>query len=61
MPDGKPAGVRCVHLNQNNACELFGLKERPQFCIELMPEEKMCGSDRAQAMNYIAILEEQTR
>ena len=61
MPDGKPAGVRCIHLDQNNACELFGQSVRPQFCIDLKPEPRMCGNDRAQAMNYIADLEEKTR
>jgi len=31
------------------------------FCIDLMPEPQMCGDDRIQAMNYIALLEEKTR
>ena len=61
MPDGKPAGVRCVHLDANNACELFGLPSRPQFCIELRPEPEMCGEDSTHALNYLAKLEKDTR
>ncbi|HEX2642113.1 MAG TPA: YkgJ family cysteine cluster protein, partial [Thermoanaerobaculia bacterium] len=29
MPDGKPAGVRCVQLTADNLCLIFGLPERP--------------------------------
>ncbi len=61
MPDGKPAGVRCIHLDANNACELFGQAVRPQFCVDLMPEPAMCGDDRTQALHYLAVLEEITR
>ncbi|PAS17689.1 hypothetical protein CGT75_04930, partial [Vibrio cholerae] len=28
MPNGKPAGVRCVQLNEDNLCQLFGRPER---------------------------------
>jgi len=60
MPDGKPAGVRCIHLDESYACELFGQTERPRFCIDLMPEPQMCGADRIQALNYIELLELKT-
>ncbi|MEI0618555.1 YkgJ family cysteine cluster protein, partial [Pseudomonas aeruginosa] len=29
MPAGKPAGVRCLHLDENHLCGLFGRPERP--------------------------------
>ena len=29
MPEGKPAGVRCVHLDEQNRCAIFGRPERP--------------------------------
>jgi len=57
MPNGKPAGVPCVHLDDNNACRLFGQPQRPQFCIDLRPEPAMCGENRVHALNYLADLE----
>jgi len=32
MPEGKPAGVRCVQLDANNLCTLFGSPLRPMVC-----------------------------
>jgi hypothetical protein len=57
MPDGKPAGVRCVQLTDDNRCKLFGMPERPAVCIALRPTEEMCGSTTEEAMNYLAWLE----
>ncbi len=28
MPEGKPAGERCLHLTVDNLCDLFGKPER---------------------------------
>jgi len=33
MPDGKPAGVRCVQLADDNRCKIFGQPERPAFAV----------------------------
>ncbi len=41
MPDGKPAGVRCVQLTADNRCLLFGLPERPEVCVRLRPNREM--------------------
>lgn len=57
MPDGKPAGVRCVQLDDINRCRLFGRPERPAVCIGLRPTPAMCGADRDEAMAYLAALE----
>ena len=32
MPNGKPAGVRCVQLTSDNKCKLFDKPERPLVC-----------------------------
>ncbi|MBS7673106.1 YkgJ family cysteine cluster protein, partial [Vibrio cholerae] len=32
MPQGKPAGVRCVHLSAEQLCQLFGQPQRPAVC-----------------------------
>ena len=61
MPDGKPAGVRCVHLNTQEQCELFGQPERPQCCIDLKPCEEMCGEHRSEALVYLTRLEKLTK
>lgn len=57
MPDGKPAGVRCVQLDDENRCKLFGLPERPDVCVRLRPSLAMCGRDRNEAMSTLTKLE----
>jgi Fe-S-cluster containining protein len=57
MPRGKPAGVRCVQLTDDNACAIFGRPERPAVCSSLRPEAAMCGTDRMHAMDWLAQLE----
>ena len=60
MPDGKPAGVRCVQLGQDDRCLIFGKPERPAFCGGLQPSAEMCGSSREQAMLWLGELERAT-
>ena len=60
MPDGKPAGVRCVQLDAANRCSIFGRPERPACCSGLQPSMEMCGTNRAQAVRWIATLEAAT-
>ena len=57
MPDGKPAGVRCVQLDERNACRIFGKPERPAVCESLRPTAAMCGASRDEAMRILALLE----
>ena len=61
MPGGKPAGVRCVQLDDDGRCRLFGRPERPAVCLSLLPGREMCGADREHAMRWLGWLEEQTR
>nr|WP_255457894.1 MULTISPECIES: YkgJ family cysteine cluster protein [unclassified Rhodanobacter] len=60
MPNGKPAGVRCVQLTEENRCAIFGDPRRPPVCASLQPEPAMCGSDRGQAMAWLTALETAT-
>ena len=60
MPDGKPAGVPCVQLDEALGCRLFGQPERPAVCISLQPQSAMCGSSRAEAMQWLGWLEAET-
>lgn len=61
MPNGKPAGVRCVQLDDDNRCKIFGKPERPAFCGSLQPSLEMCGDTREQAMVWLTNLEAATR
>ena len=60
MPNGKPAGVRCVQLADDMRCLIFGQPERPAFCGGLQPSAEMCGPDRTHAMRWLATLERAT-
>jgi uncharacterized protein len=57
----KPAGVRCVQLDAANRCRLFGQPERPAVCSQLRPSAEMCGASAAEALDWLARLEQQTR
>ncbi|MDQ7968033.1 MAG: YkgJ family cysteine cluster protein [Oxalicibacterium faecigallinarum] len=57
MPDGKPAGVRCVQLDDGNRCRIFGQPERPSVCSSLQPDLDMCGTTRMHAMTFLTQLE----
>jgi uncharacterized protein len=60
MPDGKPAGVRCVQLGEDNRCLIFGRPERPAFCGGLQPSREMCGDSREEAIRWLDELESAT-
>jgi len=60
MPHGKPAGVRCIQLDDANGCKLFGKPERPQVCRSLKPGLAMCGTNRHEALTILAALEQAT-
>ena len=60
MPHGKPAGVRCVQLDDANRCRLFGHPDRPAVCGGLQPQAEMCGDSRQHALHYLDRLERLT-
>jgi hypothetical protein len=60
MPHGKPAGVRCTQLTDDNQCAIFGDPQRPAVCDSLKPEPAMCGTDRRHALVYLHALETAT-
>jgi hypothetical protein len=60
MPHGKPAGVRCIQLDDDNGCKIFGQPERPAVCLSLQSSSDMCGPSREHAMFYLARLERLT-
>lgn len=60
MPEGKPAGVRCIQLDDDNRCMIFGRPERPAFCAGLQPSSEMCHDTREQAIAWLSQLERLT-
>jgi uncharacterized protein len=44
MPQGKPAGVPCVQLDEQLRCKIFGKPERPAVCGQLQASVEMCGA-----------------
>lgn len=60
MPNGKPAGVRCAQLDEQNRCRVFGRPERPTFCAGLQPSVEMCSDSREQAIAWLTQLERAT-
>ena len=61
MPNGKPAGVRCIQLGEDERCKIFGHPDRPAFCAGLQTSAEMCGNTREQAMFWLTKLEQATR
>ena len=61
MPHGRPAGVRCIQLDDEARCRIFGQPERPAVCGGLQPCAEMCGPNKEQAMFYLTQLERLTQ
>lgn len=60
MPEGKPANVRCVNLDDDYLCRLWGTAERPGFCDQFQAEQSVCGQNREEALENIQVLEHLT-
>ena len=60
MPGGKPAGVACIHLSDDNRCLIYGQTERPKVCRDFAADSQVCGTSRAEAMILLQILEDGT-
>ena len=60
MPNGKPAGERCLHLSVEQLCLLFGRPERPAVCSAFKADIDVCGTDHADAIRLIGWWEQVT-
>ncbi|WP_028864743.1 YkgJ family cysteine cluster protein [Psychromonas aquimarina] len=60
MENGKAAGLRCVQLNEQNLCKLFGKPERPKVCSDFKPCPDLCATTDQQALANIIELENLT-
>ena len=60
MPQGKPAGVRCVQLLPDLRCAIFNDPRRPAVCGSLQPSAELCTDSAEQALRGLLWLEQQT-
>jgi hypothetical protein len=60
MPGGKPAGVRCIQLDDANHCRLFGSPLRPAVCGGFPPHADSCGASNPAALRLLTELERLT-
>jgi hypothetical protein len=61
MPDGKPAGARCVNLDEKGLCRVWGTPQYPEVCRKFAPQRWVCGDTAEEALRLIAQLEKDTR
>lgn len=61
MPEGKPAGVRCVHLSTELRCVIFADPRRPAACSAFAADRQFCGDTAEQALQILSQLEQDTR
>ncbi|MEZ8655386.1 YkgJ family cysteine cluster protein [Vibrio splendidus] len=57
MPNGKPAGVRCIQLNEQDLCKLFGQPSRPKVCHRFKACPIICGKTDQEALDNLIELE----
>jgi hypothetical protein len=60
MPNGKPSGIACVHLDEDMNCALFGDPRRPALCAAFAAEPDLCGETREEALALLASLESES-
>ena len=56
MPNGKPAGVRCIHLLDNYKCDIYNGHDYPRVCSGFNAELEFCGSTQEEAMKILGSL-----
>ncbi|MDF1576801.1 MAG: YkgJ family cysteine cluster protein [Bacteroidales bacterium] len=58
MPDGKPAGVPCIHLSADYSCRIYSDLQRPKVCDQFQADRAVCGTSRKEAMILLGDLEQ---
>jgi uncharacterized protein len=58
MPEGKPAGVRCIHLLDNYKCDIYDTPGKPKVCDDFKAEKEFCGTSQEEAMRILYSLSE---
>lgn len=57
MPEGKPAGVPCIHLTADFKCGIFNHPDRPKVCADFQADPDVCGKSRDEALDILEGLE----
>lgn len=57
MEKGKPPFTRCIQLDDEGLCKIFGHPSRPLVCERIKPEPLWCGSTNDEAFALITELE----
>lgn len=60
MPQGKPAGVRCINLDDDMRCKIFNDPNRPETCANFKAEALFCGNTRQEALKILSMLENES-
>lgn len=58
MPEGKPNGVRCIHLKDDYRCAIYYDPGRPKVCRDFKAEIEFCGSSKEEAIKLLSSLYE---
>ncbi|MDG0992206.1 MAG: YkgJ family cysteine cluster protein [Luminiphilus sp.] len=61
MPQGKPPGTPCVHLDAQRRCGLYQDVRRPAVCRTFKPHVDVCGDSAEQALELLNYLESASR
>ena len=57
MPNGKPAGVACIHLSEEYRCLIYDHPDRPKVCNDFKADPEVCGTSREEAILLLGALE----
>lgn len=55
-PNGKPFGVRCKNLNEENLCMIHNTKDYPEVCQRFTAEKEFCGDTKEEAAQILTSL-----
>jgi hypothetical protein len=56
MAEGKPAGVRCIHLMYDYRCSIYSNPGKPKVCDDFRAEPEFCGESQEEAMRILGSL-----
>jgi hypothetical protein len=56
MVEGKPAGVRCIHLMYDYRCAIYSNPGKPKVCNDFKAEQDFCGASQEEAMRILGSL-----
>ena len=57
MPNGKPAGIKCIHLSPSLLCTIIDSNERPIVCNNFSFDPLICGDSQSDALQIMNNLE----